>query len=85
VGDQRNSGNGVLRADEPHGAFNLLADLSSLTAPWILLRRLAHFGVSVRIAKAVKIQTPNVEAYIAEFIAPGASIKAMSNRQGGWK
>ena len=67
------------------GAFNLLVDLRSLSERWILRRRLAHFGVSVRIAKAVKIQTPNVEACIAEFIAPGASIKAMCNRQRGWK
>jgi hypothetical protein len=70
----------VVRTDEPRGAFNLLVNFLCLTQRQISFCRLTHLKVSIRIAKAVKIQTPNVEPRIAELIAPGASIKAMSNR-----
>ncbi len=73
----------VMLADEVGRAFDLLARGFGPSQRGMAAGGLCHLGIRVRPAKAVEVKGPDMEAGIGKFVAPGAAIEAVSDRQGG--
>jgi hypothetical protein len=69
----RNEGNlldPVIIENKPHSSLQLLCCALRNAERCIVGWRLIHLRISVRMAEAVKIQTPNIETGIAQRISP---------------
>src|SRR5690349_20770191 len=70
-----------MRKNEPGRRRHLFGGILRDAKRRALGRRLAHLRITVGFAEAVEIEAPNVEAGLAQRIAPGFPIDAVRNRQ----
>src|ERR1700721_414771 len=80
--DDRNFWNAMMFTNKTHGLLQLLPCQAGLSQRRFIFRRLAHFRVWIRSAKARKIQTPDMKSSVRQFVAPRATIETVSDGQG---
>src|ERR1700722_18211850 len=79
--NDRNLGDAMTFTNKTHGLLQLLTCRPGLSQGWFIFRRLAHFRVWIRSAKALKIQTPDMKSSVYKFIAPRTTVETVRDGQ----
>src|ERR1035441_4511052 len=82
MGYDRNLVNAMIITNKTHRLLQLLTSRLCLSQCRSKFRRLAHFGIRIRGAKTVKIQSPDMKSSVDQFITPRATVEAVRDGQG---